>query len=203
MKTKDSNITQTLQKVLDYCSDFVEEYGYPPSVREIGSHMGVSSTATVYYYLSKLQEQGLLRKSPNRNRAIEVVRNNARVKYITTPLIGNISAGLPKLAEENVDDIINLPAGLFKGDDLFALRVKGDSMINAGIFNKDIIIVRKQETANNNDIVVALIDNEATVKRFIKQKDKIILRPENDTMTDMVFDNVSILGIVVGSIRNF
>lgn len=203
MKTKDSNITQTLQKVLDYCSDFVEEYGYPPSVREIGSHMGVSSTATVYYYLSKLQEQGLLRKSPNRNRAIEVVRNNARVKYITTPLIGNISAGLPKLAEENVDDIINLPAGLFKGDDLFALRVKGDSMINAGIFSKDIIIVRKQETANNNDIVVALIDNEATVKRFIKQKDKIILRPENDTMTDMVFDNVSILGIVVGSIRNF
>lgn len=205
MRTKGStDIDAKLTKVLNYCSDYSENNGFPPSVREIGAYMGVNSTATIHYYLTKLQIQGLIRKSPSKNRSLEIVKNNRPgAKYIPTPLVGNVSAGLPTFAEENIEEVLSLPIGLFKGDDLFALKVKGDSMIKAGIFNGDIIIVRKQNFAANKEIVVALVDNEATVKRLIKQNDKIILHPENDLLDDMIFDNVLIIGVVVGSIRNF
>lgn len=195
-------VDDKLNRVYEFTINFINNNGFPPSVREICEKLSIKSTATCYSYLEKLKSIGLLEKSPNKKRAIKIPsRLNPDKKSV--PLVGVISAGSPIFAIENLEGYYTLPEEFDTGGTKFALRVKGDSMINAGIFENDIIIVNQQNTANNGEIVVALIDDSATVKRFYKKKNKIILHPENDTMTDMVFDNVVILGVVKGLMRKF
>ncbi len=190
-----------LNQVYNFTKDFIEDNGFPPSVREICAKLNIKSTATAYSYIEKLKERGMLNKSPLKKRALSMPID--RNEYRSIPLIGTVRAGTPIFAVENLDGYIPLPEefGMDKSD--FALRVEGDSMINAGIFENDIIIVNQQDTADSGEIVVALIDDSATVKRLIVDDEKIILRPENDTMSDMIFDEVRILGVVTGLIRKF
>ena len=169
-------------------------------MREICSDLSIKSTATAHYYLSKLADKGLIKKNDDKKRAISV---NSQKNFISVPLIGTVTAGTPILAVENFEDYYPLPIEFNTDSEMFMLKVKGDSMINAGIFNGDKIVVKKQEYANNGDIVVALIDDSATIKRFYKKNNKIILHPENDNMQDIVLDNVLILGIVTGLTRKF
>ena len=192
---------EKLQQVYQYIVDFVTDKGFPPSVREICSKCLIKSTATVYLYIERLVELGLLVKSPNKKRSISLPQD--KYSYKSIPIIGTITAGAPIFAVENLAGYLPLPSEFSSKKDCFALKVQGESMINAGILDKDIIIVQKQETAKNGDIVVALIEDSATVKRFYKKSNKIILHPENDSMQDMIFDNVTILGLVKGLVRKF
>ncbi len=195
-------IDEKLNKVYEFTINFTNNNGFPPSVREICEKLSIKSTATAYSYLEKLRTLGLLEKSPYKKRAI-TIPNRLNAERKSVPLVGVISAGSPIFAIENLEGYYSLPDEFYTAGTEFALRVKGDSMINAGIFENDIIIVNQQSTANNGEIVVALIDDSATVKRFYKKKNKIILHPENDTMSDMVFDDVTILGVVKGLMRKF
>ncbi len=195
------NIDEKVQKVYNFTLAYIDENGFPPSVREICSKLDIKSTATAYSYIEKLKNQGLLEKSPMKKRTITLPLDKKSFKSI--PLVGVISAGSPIFAVENLDGYIPLPEDLRSGGNEFALRVYGDSMINAGIFNKDIIIVKQQNSAQNGEIVVALVDDCATVKRFFYRENKVVLHPENDAMKDMVFDNVKILGVVKGLMRKF
>lgn len=190
-----------MNEVYAFTVEYVKSNGFPPSVREICTNCGIKSTATAFSYLEKLRNQGLLEKNPYKKRAITLTSDLLNIKSI--PIIGTIRAGSPIFAVENLDGYIPLPEEFITGGNEFALKVQGDSMINAGIFDKDIIIVHQQNTAENGDIVVALVDDSATVKRFFKKKNKIVLHPENDELSDMVFDNVAILGVVKGLMRKF
>ncbi|MBQ6979153.1 MAG: transcriptional repressor LexA [Clostridia bacterium] len=198
MKTK---INDKINKVYHFVVNYIDNNGYPPSIREICAKLNIKSTATAYSYLDKLKERGLLEKSPMKKRAISPA--NKKSTHLAIPLVGTITAGAPIFAVENIEGYCPLPEDFNGTEDDFALRVSGESMINAGIYDKDIIIVKKCDTADNGNIVVALIDDSATVKRFYKKNGKIILHPENDAMEDMIFDNVQILGIVKGLIRKF
>lgn len=192
---------EKLTRVMDYIRKFTEENGYTPSVREIGNACGIKSTATVHNYIERLQEKGYLTKTDNKKRSVSVGKGSG----ISIPLIGTVTAGQPIFAYENYEDYYTFPIGEFKGDDLFMLRVQGTSMIDAGIMNGDKIIVRRQPMAENGEIVVALVDEEATVKRFYRKNGQIILHPENEALSDMVFEEgeVSILGKVIGLMRNY
>ena len=192
---------EKLIMVMDYIRKFSEENGYTPSVREIGKECGIKSTATVYSYLQKLQDKGYLNKATNKKRSVTLAKSSG----VNIPLIGTVTAGQPIFAYENYEDYYTFPAGEFRGEDLFMLRVEGTSMIDAGIMNGDKIVVRRQETAENGEIVVALVDDSATVKRFYRKGNKIVLHPENEALSDMVFEDgqVSILGKVVGLMRNY
>lgn len=192
---------EKLTKVMDYIRKFTEENGYTPSVREIGKECGIKSTATVHSYIEKLQTKGYLNKTDNKKRAVTIGKSSG----VNIPLVGTVTAGQPIFAYENYEDYYTFPAGEFKGEDLFMLRVQGSSMIDAGICNGDKIVVRKQEVAENGEIVVALIDEGATVKRFYAKNEQIILHPENETLSDMIFEpeQVKILGKVVGLMRNY
>ena len=193
---------EKLIKVMDYIRKFSEENGYTPSVREIGKECGIKSTATVHSYIEKLQTKGYLNKTDNKKRAVTIGKGSG----VNVPLLGTVTAGQPIFAYENYEDYYTFPVGEFKGDELFMLRVQGTSMIDAGIMNGDKIIVRRQQTAENGEIVVALVGNEsATVKRFYKKDGKIVLHPENEALADMIFEpeEVSILGKVVGLMRNY
>lgn len=192
---------EKLIKVMDYIRKFSEENGYTPSVREIGKECGIKSTATVYSYLQKLQDKGYLNKATNKKRSVTLAKSSG----VNIPLIGTVTAGQPIFAYENYEDYYTFPAGEFRGEDLFMLHVEGTSMIDAGIMNGDKIIVRRQETAENGEIVVALVEDSATVKRFYRKNGQIILHPENEALSDMVFEDgqVSILGKVVGLMRNY
>lgn len=190
-----------INEVYNFILEHVSNNGFPPSVREICQELNIKSTATAYYYIEKLMERGLLEKSKSKNRAITIPQSASNFKSI--PVLGTISAGSPIFAVENLEGYCPIPDELNTGGTEFALRVKGDSMINAGILNNDIIIVKQQNDAINGQIVVALIDDSATVKRFYQKGGKIILHPENDTMSDMEFDNVVILGVVKGLMRKF
>lgn len=198
---KKKELSDKLNSVYKFTSDYINDNGFPPSVREICSKLNIKSTATAYSYIEKLRKKGLIDKSPMKKRALKLSRpvlsNQGQI-----PLIGTVRAGTPIFAVENLDGYYPLPPDFigFK-DDFFALRVSGDSMINAGIYNKDVIIVKKQNYAENGEIVVALVDDSATVKRFYLEKDKIILHPENDEMEDLIFDDAKILGIVKGLYR--
>lgn len=195
------NLDEKLKEVYDFTVSYVNENGFPPSVRDICSECNIKSTATAYSYLEKLKEKGYISKSPMKKRALTL--NNGSKNYKTVPLIGTVRAGAPIFAVENLEGYFPLPEEFDFGKDEFALRVKGDSMINAGIKEKDIIIVSKQDTANEGEIVVALVDDSATVKRFFRRDGKIILHPENDYMQDLVYDEVYILGVVKGLLRKF
>lgn len=190
-----------LDELYVYIQKYIENNGFAPTVRDICSDMQIKSTATAHYYLNKLKERGLVIKPNDKKRAISI-----KSKFdapITVPLIGTVTAGTPILAVENFEGYYPIPQEFSTDSDLFMLKVKGDSMINAGIFDGDKIIVKKQETANNGDIVVCLIDDSATVKRFFSKDGKIILHPENDLMEDIILDEAYILGLVVGLMRKF
>lgn len=192
-----------LMKVMDYIRKFSDENGYTPSVREIAKECAIKSTATVYSYLQKLQDRGLLNKATNKKRSVTLAKSSG----INIPLIGTVTAGQPIFAYENYEDYYTFPANEFKGEELFMLRVQGTSMIDAGIMNGDKIIVRRQEIAENGEIVVALVaeDEAATVKRFYRNNGQVILHPENEALADMIFEEgqVRILGKVIGLIRNY
>lgn len=186
-----------LNKVMRFIEEFVEDNGYFPSVREICLKMNFKSTATAHNYLKRLQDAGMIQKTDNKKRAVKLSGDQRRI-----PLLGTVTAGATILAYENYEDYYSLPVGEFKGDQLFMLRVQGDSMIEAGIFNGDKIIVRQQPVAENGEIVVALIDDSATVKRFYKKDGYFILHPENQALSDIIVENVDILGKVIGLIRS-
>lgn len=191
------------KNIFDFIKEFLMEKGYPPSVREIGKAVGLKSSSTVHGYLARLEEAGLIKRDPTKPRAIDILDEKPWDKTVKVPLVGAVTAGVPILAEENIEDVFSFPQGLIgTRDDAFMLRVQGESMINAGIFDGDYILVRQQDTANDNDIVVALVnDNTATVKRFFREKDCIRLQPENDTMEPFYEKNVAILGKVIGVYR--
>ena len=193
-------------ELFDYVRRYNDENGFPPSVRDICEALNIKSTATVYDYINRLREQGYLEKSAKKNRSV-TVRGCSSVRI---PLLGVVNAGRPILAVENNEGYYTLPEAEFKGDDLFLLRVHGESMIEAGIFDGDKIIVKRQESAENGEIVVAMFDdgtmNGATVKRYFRRNGKIILHPENSTMEDIVPENqesIRILGKVIGLMRSF
>ena len=187
---------EQLDAVLHFIEQFCDDNGYAPSIREICKGMGFRSTATAYNYIARLRDSGALQKSDMKKRAVSVQTNVKKV-----PLIGTVTAGMPIFAVENYEGYYGLPSDEYTDENLFMLTVSGDSMINAGIFDGDKIIVRQQPIAENGEIVVALIDDGATVKRFFKRKDTIVLRPENPRYRDIVSDNVAILGKVIGLIR--
>ncbi len=192
------------EELLAFIKNHQEEFGYPPTVREMCRAIKVSSTSTISYYLNKLETSGLIKKSPNKNRALEIVGETFNFSdYVKIPIVGKITAGEPILAVENTEEYFIASPSLFRGDGLFILTVSGESMINAGIFNGDKIVVRQQSTAQNGEIVAALIDGLATVKRFYKEENRYRLQPENDTMEPIYTDHVEILGKVVGLIRKF
>ena len=187
--------------VMDYIRKFSEENGYTPSVREICKECNIKSTATAHSYIAKLQDRGYLNKTNNKKRSMTIGKSSG----VSIPLIGTVTAGQPIFAYENYEDYYTFPTGEFRGDELFMLRVEGTSMIDAGIMNGDKIIVRRQKTAENGEIVVALVDDSATVKRFFRRDGQIVLHPENEALSDMIFQDgeVSILGKVIGLIRNY
>lgn len=185
------------EAVFSFIQKFIAENGYAPCVREVCSACNIKSTATVFNIINRLKDKGLLEKSDVKRRAIAL-----KSKALSVPILGTVAAGKPLFAAESYEGYVSLPDNYFSGDDLFMLNVKGSSMIKIGMFDGDKVVVRKQETADNGDIVVALVEDSATVKRFFKRDGKIILHPENDDMEDFIFDNVSILGKVVGLIRN-
>lgn len=192
------------EELLNFIKNHQEEFGYPPTVREMCRAIKVSSTSTISYYLNKLETSGLIKKSPNKNRALEIVGETFNfTDYVKIPIVGKITAGEPILAVENTEEYFIASPSLFRGDGLFILTVSGESMINAGIFNGDKIVVRQQSSAQNGEIVAALIDGLATVKRFYKEENRYRLQPENDTMDPIYTDHVEILGKVVGLIRKF
>ena len=195
--------SQRQQTIFQFIKDFLTEHGYPPSVREIGQAVGLKSSSTVHGYLDKLEESGMIRRDPTKPRAIDLLDEKPWDRTVSIPLVGTVAAGTPILAEENIEDVFSFPEGLVGTHDAtFMLKVQGDSMINAGIFDGDYILVRQQEDAENSDIVVALVnDDTATVKRFYREKDCIRLQPENDTMQPFYEKNVTILGKVIGVYR--
>lgn len=194
-------------EILQYIYDTVEKRSIPPTVREICSAVGLSSTSTVHGHLARLERKGWLVKDATKPRALEITREGKKelgIKPKEIPVIGVVTAGQPILAVEDIDDYFPLPPDL-KSDagELFMLKVHGESMINAGILNGDSVIVRKQSSANNGEIVVAMTEeNEATVKRFYKEKDHYRLQPENDTMAPIILPKVTIFGKVVSLYRN-
>lgn len=192
--------------MLDFIRNHVMEKGYPPAVREICAALNIKSTSTVHSNLKKLEQLGYIKRDSEIPRGIEVLKKDEEQSHpiINLPLVGKVSAGTGIFAEENIEEFIPLPSGLVKGDENFILKIDGDSMIHAGILNGDYVIVDKKSIANNNQIVVALINNEyATVKRFFIEDTKIRLQPENDLMSPMYFDKheIKILGIVTGVFR--
>ncbi len=193
---------QRLYEVLDFITKYTAENGFPPTVRDMCRDLNIKSTATAYDYVNRLKSMGLLHKAENKKRAVSLKSADS----IKVPLIGTVTAGQPIFAVENFDCYYTLPTAEFQGEDLFLLRVQGDSMIEAGIFDGDKIVVRKQPSAENGDIVVAMFDDGisegATVKRFFRKNGKIILHPENSALDDFVLDEVQILGRVVGLLRN-
>ena len=195
----------TQQRILEFIESEVASKGYPPSVREIGDAVGLKSTSTVHGHLRRLEARGLLRRDAMKPRAMEVrterTAPEASDAFRIVPIVGNVAAGSPILAEEYVEDQISLPEVMLGDGEHFILRVRGESMINAGILNDDYIVVRKQPDAHNGDIVVALVDDDATVKRFYKENGHFRLQPENDSMEPIIVSEVTVLGKVVSLMR--
>lgn len=197
-------ISKRQQQILDFIIQEAEAQGYPPSVREICRAVGLKSTSTVHGHLAQLERKGYIRRDPSKPRAIEVLPAAGampRTAALAVPLVGRVTAGLPVLAIENIEDYFPLPKGFGDPGTLFMLKVAGDSMIEAGILGGDYVIVKQQEDAENGEIVVALIDDEATIKRFFKENGQIRLQPENSFMEPIIVDDVSVLGKVTGVVR--
>lgn len=209
-------ISKRQQSIYDYICSYTKEHGYPPSVREIGTAVGLASPSTVHMHLKTLEERGYIHRDSKKPRTIEVVSNsgndqggspvvditqNPSDNTITLPLVGRVAAGIPILAEQNVEEVLTLPTSVVGDASSFILRVHGVSMINAGIFDGDYIVVREQHDAHDGEIVVALIDDSATVKTFYREQDRVRLQPENDSMEPIYVRNPTILGKVTALIR--
>jgi repressor LexA len=199
----DLKMTKRQQEIFDFIKRYASKYGYPPTVREIGKAVGLASSSTVHAHLANLEKSGLLRRNPAKPRAIEVLIDKAK-KVVTPeglPLVGQVAAGQPILAEENIEDYVTVPevAGGDQGE--YILRVAGESMRDAGILAGDYVVVRRQETAEDGEIVVALVGEDATVKRFFKERDHIRLQPENPEMEPIRSADVRVIGKVVGVFR--
>lgn len=192
-------------QIYEFLKNFTENKGYPPSVREICEAVSLKSTSTVHGHLKRLEKKGLIKRDPTKPRALEIVElSQPKREMINIPIIGDITAGTPILATENIQDTFTLPIDYIKHNkELFILKVYGNSMINAGIHENDLAIIEKCQTANNGDIVVALIDESATIKRFFKENDYIRLQPENDSMNPIIIDDCKILGKLVGIFRSY
>lgn len=204
-----TKLSNRQQMILDYIKSEVEIKGYPPSVREIASAVGLASSSTVHGHLARIESKGYIRRDPTKPRAIEVLdksidSNIPRGEARYAPVIGKVTAGIPITAVENIEEFIPIPSTNSSPDDnLFVLIIEGESMIEAGIHNGDMVIVRQQTTASNGEIIVAMTeDDEATVKRFFKEKNHIRLQPENSLMEPLLFKNITILGKVIGLYRN-
>jgi repressor LexA len=205
-------VTERQRAILDYLRAFVDEHGYPPTVREIGEAVGLRSPSTVHAHLAQLERAGLLRRDPTKPRAIELTDRRRHVDespadFHRLPLVGEIAAGGPLLAEQNVEDYVAVPEPLSRGGEEFLLRVKGDSMTGAGILNGDFVVVQRRQDAQNGEIVVALADDdesadEATVKRFFREDGRVRLQPENDAFEPIYAEHVQILGKVIGVFRH-
>jgi len=199
-------ITEKQQEILDYMKSQIINRGFPPSVREICEAVNLKSTSSVHSHLESLEKNGYIRRDPSKPRAIEIVDdcyNLTRRELVNVPMVGTVTAGQPILAVENIEGYFPIPMEYMPNHETFMLRVKGESMINAGIFDGDQILVQKQNTANNGDFVVALIDDSVTVKTFYKENGYFRLQPENDTMDPIIVNDVAILGKVIGLFRMF
>lgn len=197
-------ISAKQQDILDYIKEEILKRGYPPAVREICEAVNLRSTSSVHSHLETLEKNGYIRRDPTKPRAIEICDDNfqmVRTEMVSLPVVGQVAAGTPILAEENIDSYFPVPAELVPQGESFVLKVKGDSMINVGIFSGDQIFVNACNTAHNGDTVVALIDDSATVKTFYKEDGHIRLQPENDTMDPIIVDDCQILGKVFGVFR--
>src|SRR5438445_6856652 len=211
-------LTGRQQEIWDFLVDYVDRHGYPPTVREVGEKVGLASPSTVHAHLANLERAGYLRRDPTKPRALELIGHRRPVaseppelrparETHSLPLVGQIAAGGPLLAEENIEDYVGVPEPLSRGGEEFLLRVKGESMINAGILDGDIVVVRPQQDARNGEIVVALVGddesaNEATVKRFFREEGRVRLQPENDALEPIYAGHVQILGKVTGVFRS-
>lgn len=209
-------LSKRQESIYAFICAYTKERGYPPSVREIGTAVGLASPSTVHMHLKVLEERGYIRRDSNKPRTIEVVADsekrgmnplasviqNPSSGLITLPVIGRVAAGTPVLAEQNVEDSLTLPTSVIGDNNSFALRVRGQSMINAGIFDGDYVVVREQKDANDGEIVVALIDESATVKTFYREDDQIRLQPENDAMSPIYVRDPVIIGKVTALIRS-
>lgn len=189
------------QELYEYIEKYIYQNNYPPTIREMCEQLKLDSTSSAVYHLKKLENMGKIYRSGNKNRAIELADKQI-VNSITLPILGTIAAGQPILAEESWNDKIVISENFFTGTNLFILKVKGESMIDVGIFDGDFVVISKQSVASNGEIVACLIDNEATVKRFYKENGFFRLQPENSTMRPIYVDHVEVLGKVVGLIRN-
>lgn len=206
-------ITKRQQQIYDFIRSYQKEKGYPPSVREMAAAVGLSSPSTVHAHLSALEEHGLIKRDATKPRALEVfntdgssvkldeVKETSTRGTVSLPLVGRVAAGMPILAEQNIEDTFTIPSEIATDSSSFILEVHGDSMINVGIFNGDYIVVREQKSAMNGEIVVAMIDGEATVKTFYKEQGRVRLQPENDTMEPIYAESPVILGKVVALMR--
>ena len=202
----DLSLTKRQQEIFEFIKRYSAKYGYPPTVRDIGKAVGLASSSTVHAHLANLEKIGLLRRDPSKPRAIELLdRATDAVKNLVTPnglpLVGQVAAGQPVLAEENIEDYVEVPEAVGGEDGEYVLRVRGDSMKDAGILEGDLVVVRSQDTAQDGEIVVALVGEEATVKRFFKEADHVRLQPENEAMEPIRSTDVRVLGRVVGVLR--
>jgi repressor LexA len=204
--TPKRDLTDRQRQILDFIKAEVRHKGFPPTVRDIGEAVGLSSSSTVHSHLAALEAKGLIRRDPSKPRALEVIGHEDEAREVDynvrrLPLVGQVAAGAPILAAENIEQTMTLPVELVRDDSTFILKVKGESMIDAGILDGDFVVVRQQATANNGDIVVAMIDDEATVKTFYREADRIRLQPQNSTMEPIYATDLSILGKVVAVFR--
>jgi repressor LexA len=196
-------LTERQREIFDYVRQYGEEHGYPPTVRDIGKAIGLTSSSTVHAHLANLEKLGLLKRDPTKPRAIEVLVDKAKAAVVPTglPVVGQVAAGQPVLAEENIEEYVPVPPIAGGDEGQFVLRVKGDSMTGAGIFEGDYVVVRPQDTASDGEIVVALVEDEATVKRFFREDDHVRLQPENDSLEPIRTRELQLLGRVVGVCR--
>lgn len=192
----------TQQRILDYIEKYIEVNGYPPSVREIGQAVDLKSTSTVHGHLNRLEKKGLLHREAMKPRTIDVKRED-KPQLVKVPILGKVAAGVPILAEENAEGFMQFPDSIVGRGEHFILEIRGESMISAGIMNGDYVVVKRQQTAQNGDIVIAMIDDEATCKRYFKEPDRIRLQPENPRMQPFYARSVTILGKVTAVYRTY
>lgn len=198
------DLTKRQKEVLEYLRSYIHQNGYAPCVRDICSALALKSTSTAHAHLTKLEKKGYITRDPAKPRTIMVLGDrSATERFVSVPVVGKVAAGIPITAVENIEEYISLPYSLLGSDEVFILNVSGDSMMNAGILDRDKIIAQRQDYAQNGDIVVALLDDEATVKRFFVEDGRVRLQPENDNYTPIYSRNVDVLGKVIGVLRMF
>jgi repressor LexA len=198
----DLNLTKRQKEIFEFVKKYSAKHGYPPTVRDIGKAIGLTSSSTVHAHLANLEKLGLLRRDPSKPRALELLVDKAKAAVTgAMPVVGQVSAGQPVLAEENIEEYVQIPDQAGGEDGEFVLRITGESMKNAGILDGDHVVVRRQDTALNGEIVVALVGEDATVKRFFKESDHIRLQPENEAMEPIVTPDAQVIGKVVGVLR--